>query len=306
MVRQQLAQPGVTVTESKLLMDAVLGVEREVDIVIEGELDGEPIVISMEVIERNRPASLPWVQEQIQKHRNLPTNRLILVSQSGFYRPALAAISKEGGWVEAIQPNVITVDGNPVIRSMSVTWMSYNTTGCTLRLRTPAGGQITVSGTPPTDIYDQSGPILGPLAYLVQDVLSLEPVRLRLSLLALHRSEPEKVRAFSSTARVAQLGYCLQHTESGELHLIEELEIFGNCAIERNEIAFTLAELGGRRYGFGESQVMGRPTVWVGTDNQVARTTTISWRATDTPLSVPEPAPSRALHFPALLTLADD
>jgi hypothetical protein len=59
MVRQQLAQPGVTVTESKLLMDAVLGVEREVDIVIEGELDGEPIVISMEVIERNRPASLP-------------------------------------------------------------------------------------------------------------------------------------------------------------------------------------------------------------------------------------------------------
>jgi hypothetical protein len=236
----------------------------------------------------------------------LPTNRLVLISKSGFSRAALVAVSKEGGWVEAVQPNVVTTDDGLVIKSLFVTWMSYNPTACNLHLRPPSGGQVTVSGTPETDIYDQSGALLGPLSYLVQDVLSLEPVRLRLSLLAHHRSEPEQVRAFSCGIRAPQLGYCLQHTASGELHLIEELEIFGNCAMERNEVAFTLTELGGRRYGVGESQVMGQPTVWVGTDNQVARTTTISWRTINSPTRAPEPALSRPLHFPRLLTLSHD
>ncbi|MFJ7213736.1 hypothetical protein [Amycolatopsis sp. NPDC098790] len=42
LARQQLAAQGATVTESQLLVDNVLGIEREVDVVIEGELDGDP------------------------------------------------------------------------------------------------------------------------------------------------------------------------------------------------------------------------------------------------------------------------
>ena len=41
---------GVTVTESKFLHDPDLG-EREVDIFVEAEADGDPIVISIEVNE---------------------------------------------------------------------------------------------------------------------------------------------------------------------------------------------------------------------------------------------------------------
>ncbi|MEU8945326.1 hypothetical protein [Streptomyces sp. NPDC048489] len=37
LVRQHFAQPCVTVTESKMLIDAVRDIEREVDVVIEGE-----------------------------------------------------------------------------------------------------------------------------------------------------------------------------------------------------------------------------------------------------------------------------
>ena len=83
LVREHLAQPGVTITESKFLRDAVLRIDREVDLVIEGEFDGEPVVVSIEVNERGRRAGLPWVQEMIRKHRNLPTNRLILLSKAG-------------------------------------------------------------------------------------------------------------------------------------------------------------------------------------------------------------------------------
>jgi hypothetical protein len=75
--------------ESKFLRDAVLGIDREVDVVIEGEFDGGPVVVSIEVNERGRRAGLPWVQEKIYKHRTLPSNRLILVSRAGFTSPAL-------------------------------------------------------------------------------------------------------------------------------------------------------------------------------------------------------------------------
>lgn len=82
-VREQTARPGLTVTESKELPDARLGIPREVDVVVEGPFDGEHVVTSLEVIEHSRPADLTWVQGQIEKHRTLPTNRLVLVSKKG-------------------------------------------------------------------------------------------------------------------------------------------------------------------------------------------------------------------------------
>jgi hypothetical protein len=100
LVREHLAQPGVTITESKFLRDAVLRIDREVDVVIEGEFDGEPVVVSIEVNERGRRAGLPWVQEMIRKHRNLPTNRLILLSKAGFTSPALQQVATEAGRVQ--------------------------------------------------------------------------------------------------------------------------------------------------------------------------------------------------------------
>jgi hypothetical protein len=74
LVRQNSAQAAVTVTESKMLRDAVLDIECELDIVIEGKFDGEPMVISVEVIELVR--------------RSVRPNGL----------PALTASSAEGPW----------------------------------------------------------------------------------------------------------------------------------------------------------------------------------------------------------------
>jgi hypothetical protein len=81
LVRQHFAQAGVTVTESKMLRDAVLDMNREVDIVIEGEFEGEPVVISVEVVEHGRVATLPWVEQMLRKHRDLLTNRLFACVQ---------------------------------------------------------------------------------------------------------------------------------------------------------------------------------------------------------------------------------
>jgi hypothetical protein len=302
LVRRDVAQPGVTVTESKFLRDAVLGIEREVDIVIEGEFDGEPVTLSIEVIEHKRRASLTWVEQIIAKHRNLPTNRLLLISRSGFTPNALAAIAQEGGRVQALQPEFITDDGQPVIRHLFAEAINYDPTSCNVHLHPSGDERIIVAGAPDTDIYAADGSLLGPLTYLVRDAVNSNAVRQQLSFEAYTHPEEEQVKAFSLNLLIGQLGYHLQHTETGNLHLIEGLEIWGNFAISRTEIALTLTSLGGRIYGAGEATIAGHPTVWVGTTDLVAKTTTISWQATSQQESLTLNQPSL---FPGLLALLE-
>ncbi len=107
-------------TESKFLTDSVLGITREVDIAIEGEVDGDPIVISVEIIERSRRASVNWVQQMIRKHLYLSTNLLLLASKSGFSQPATIAVEREGGHVQALTPEVIQVNGEAVVKNLYV------------------------------------------------------------------------------------------------------------------------------------------------------------------------------------------
>jgi hypothetical protein len=77
------------VFESKLLRDAQTGEDREVDIVIETKAGIHPLRIGIEVIDHKRPASSPWIESIAQKHEDLPIDKSIVVSRSGFYQPAL-------------------------------------------------------------------------------------------------------------------------------------------------------------------------------------------------------------------------
>jgi hypothetical protein len=89
MLERQLAQTDAKVTGSKLLLDARSGEEREVDIVIETFAGNHPIRIGIEVIDQGRRASSPWIESTFAKHADLPIDKTILVSRSGFYKPAL-------------------------------------------------------------------------------------------------------------------------------------------------------------------------------------------------------------------------
>lgn len=89
LLERQLAPTSANVIGSQLLQDARSGEKREVDIVIETSAGIHPILIGIEVIDRSRPASSPWVESIAAKHADLPINKTILVSRSGFYKPAL-------------------------------------------------------------------------------------------------------------------------------------------------------------------------------------------------------------------------
>ena len=76
------------VTESAFLKDEISGQNREVDILISTATSVYPLQISIEVVDRNRKADVTWVESMHAKHLYLPTNKLVLVSRSGFTNSA--------------------------------------------------------------------------------------------------------------------------------------------------------------------------------------------------------------------------
>lgn len=99
----QQAPSGAQVRESVELQDRVTGQLREVDVVIELDVRGHPVVVSIECVDRKRPAGVPWVDQMIEKHTDLSTNKLVLVSASGFTDPAIRKADAKGVETEALQ-----------------------------------------------------------------------------------------------------------------------------------------------------------------------------------------------------------
>jgi len=305
LVRQHFAQPGVTVTESKMFRDSVLGNKREVDVVVEGDFDGEPMVVSFEVKEPGRrPADLTWVEQMLRKHQNLPTNCLVLVSKSGFTRNALAAVSSQAGRVQALQPEIVHRDGQPVVTRLFADAIRYTPTGCKLIVNRGGDERSVIVGEPLLDVCDDGGNVLGSLAGLVYEAVGLEAIRKGLCTQAHHHPEKDQVTGFTVGLALPQLGYYLRWAENAALHLIEALEVQGDFSIAQAEIPLTLTNLGGRLYGAAEAVVAGHPTVWVGTTDVEAQTTTLSWRTTDRQALIQAPTDVPPMQFPGLLTLS--
>lgn len=90
----------VSVEESALLIDKETNEKREVDIVLRSHLGDYSVVLSVEVNDRSRRAGSNWVEEMACKHQALVTDKLVLVSRSGFTEPALKKAKVKG--IEAL------------------------------------------------------------------------------------------------------------------------------------------------------------------------------------------------------------
>lgn len=92
-IYRQLGKDAV-VSESNEILDRVTGTLREVDILVETQIAGHKQVLGIECTSaaetiRRRPADVGWVEQMIAKHRDLPTDHLVLVSETGFSKPAI-------------------------------------------------------------------------------------------------------------------------------------------------------------------------------------------------------------------------
>ncbi|WP_162264468.1 hypothetical protein [Thiobacillus denitrificans] len=83
-----------------MVRDKITGEQREVDVLIATNASGYEVNIAIEVVARGRKADTPWVESMRSKHSSLPTDKLILVAEAGFYAPALAKAKFYG--IEAV------------------------------------------------------------------------------------------------------------------------------------------------------------------------------------------------------------
>jgi hypothetical protein len=79
------------VEASAMLPSQSTGALREVDVVIRAKQAGHDVIVSVEAMARSRKADRTWVDLMVGKHADLPTSKLVLVSQKGFTEDARAA-----------------------------------------------------------------------------------------------------------------------------------------------------------------------------------------------------------------------
>lgn len=142
-----------SVTESKALINSATGEHREVDIVIEGEIASIPVIVSFECCAYGRRASSPWVESMIGKHQNLPTGQLILVSESGFSRPAHALVAKTKNAEAITLKEAAATDWSVYVRrKLDFVSFNYTPTGMLLVFEDQPTGARPMILTPSTRI----------------------------------------------------------------------------------------------------------------------------------------------------------
>lgn len=99
---QQHLAGSATVSESEFLIDRSNGERREVDVCIRSSIAETQVLICLECRDRQRKADVTWVEEMHGKHLTLPTDHLVLVSNSGFTPSAISKADAYG--IETVTP----------------------------------------------------------------------------------------------------------------------------------------------------------------------------------------------------------
>ena len=128
LINQQLAERA-EVVESALLSDSITGDPREVDVLITASIAGYATRLAVECIDWKRKADVTWIEKMFQKHQSLPTDKLILVSRSGFSSSAIQKAeffnittltledAIEQNWLQRIRSVVISTVQLHIVRS---------------------------------------------------------------------------------------------------------------------------------------------------------------------------------------------
>jgi hypothetical protein len=90
-IHSQVEEDGGQVTESALLEELNIPdpIPREVDVLVERIIDGKVTRIAIECRDRNAKDDITWIDGLIGKYLNLPVQRVVAVSNSGFTSTAV-------------------------------------------------------------------------------------------------------------------------------------------------------------------------------------------------------------------------
>lgn len=262
-IKKHLAPPDAEVTESKMLVDLDSGEEREVDVVVEGRVGDDPIVVSVEVQARGRRAGSPWVDEMISKHSRMPTNRLVLVSWSGFTEPARRKVDQQGGRVVALTPEV---EPNATVPPLFYQEVTTTQERASLLIEN-GGARSWVSDVPINAILygEPAMEAVCTLALLVNWFLNARAGK-ELTKQAYDHPDPDSLTHFSfEQTDLDALGIeiCAHRGDTGEFHQVIGFSVSGPVTLRQQPVTFRPMRLGDTLFAMTEIQMGGRDAVWV-------------------------------------------
>ncbi len=269
LIQHHLTPPGFTAEESVTRMD-VDGNAREVDVVVEGSVNGVDVCVSFEVTRQADKPGIAWAEQQITKHQKLPTSQLVLVSWNGVTRGALGAIEAAPNvtlWV----PELMEAEGGSPELAGTIYLATYDTRfwkTIALVERSPGSvDRVRLEGEVP--VYDDSGAEVATANRWTVELLRSE---------AFGRALAEEMARAQNSAEATgfMVGFKFEndprprlfHSDSAEYHKLHGFEVWVKVEnVELVPVPIQTAQLGADLYGFAEVEARGHDVTLVAMPN---------------------------------------
>jgi hypothetical protein len=275
------------VEESAMLKNKETGEEREVDVVIRSTVAGQELILGVEAT--TGYGGSPWVEQMIGKHADLPTDRLVLVSEKGF--SGLARRSAKAKRIALITSEDLAVP-HPAVRivgRLERVWpkgLSLTPTEMKVVVEKPDGTLQRVREVPPdAQIYLADGramesPTGNPielLKWLVENEFPrlAEMIRLgdieedRDEFFVLQLGDQENPWLLMRDGFVPVPLYLRwEATAEPELHRIQVMEYIGRAVINVTEVRLTHRRFDTSLVAYGEAPIGGKDALFVITEDE--------------------------------------
>jgi hypothetical protein len=253
LVKKQFAG-GVIVTESKMLREIDSGEEREVDIVIETTVAGQPVVIGIECVDKNRRAGKEWVEQMHGKHSRLPTDQLVLASRRGFYEPALRKAKsfkiQTLAFAEATERTVGSLFH--AIIEIVATEFSLTPGPTHAELVDPRGQVIEATVDESTVIVDRERKPLNFFKSAVAELLSSDRVGRHIT-----ASAPATAKFFKIVGYYVDQEFYLVHVTTRELYKLRTITVIGTLDQAEARFPMKQVQVGTDQVLWGKSRFLG-------------------------------------------------
>lgn len=287
-----------------MLRHKVTGKNREVDVVIRSNVAGQEVVVAVEATAKGRAADVQWVEQMLEKHHHLPTNKLVLVSESGF-TPDGRSLAEAGGAVPLAPEDM--AEGDPAYRMNNLRAIWPKTVALTperarVWVRRPDGKVVWFKAPADLWVFSEEGGKVGTLVdclmgyihanfpKIMEDIGLADIAEDRDQHFELSLGPPVSIKV---EGRAVALCAQDETPPAGpELHPIERIHAVGRAVIEVARVDLTHRRLGDISFAYGEARLGEKPALLVVSEGDAGGTATLRLRDVGDGTGPVDPAPA--------------
>lgn len=269
LIKQQLAEDSV-VTESKMPVDRVTGSKREVDICIETAIAGHNVILCIECRDHKRINDVTWVEQMKSKHDRLPTNILVLATQSGF-TPEAQKVAEAHGIETIVMEKMNEDEAKDLFGENGALWSkTYELTPAKVKITVYATENLsseTVVALNDTAVYNGNGDYLGPVQDLVMFFLETEAVGQELFNIGKQEHKFFELGWEDPIDGNGKPVY-LHKLDPPLLRQIKLVYVTGTCKINVSDIKLRHAKMQNLKIAWGKGNVKGKEFMIVASEDE--------------------------------------